>query len=177
MRIVSNAMLIVSGVYLALGFIYLRFWWAERRRTAYLAFTISCFSSLLFSWFELGMMHASTPEEYLSYVWWAFFPGSIGLVSFAWFAYLNLHGSKSLFVTYSASRMLAVLLHLIMANGINFRQITSVVGRTVLGETLSYPIAVPNPWMVLPQLSHVLLIVFSSTRAFDAGGLANAGRQ
>jgi PAS domain S-box-containing protein len=160
MRIVSSAMLIVSGVYLALGFIYLRFWWAERRRTAYLAFTISCFSSLLFSWFELGMLHASTPEEYLSYVWWAFFPGSIGLVSFAWFAYLNLHGSKSLFVTYSALRMLGILLHLIMANGINFRQVTSVVGRTILGETLSYPIAVPNPWMVLPQLSHVLLIVF-----------------
>jgi len=172
MRIVSNAVLIVSGVYLALGFIYLRFWWAERRRTAYLAFTISCFSSLLFSWFELGMLHASTPAEYLSYVWWAFFPGSIGLVSFAWVAYLHLHGSKTLFVTYSASRMLAVLLHLIMANGINFRQITSVVSRTVLGETLSYPIAVPNPWMVLPQLSHVLLIVFfldASVRCWRRG--------
>ena len=47
MRIVTNAMLIVSGVYLALGLIYLRFWWAERARTAYLAFTISCFSYLL----------------------------------------------------------------------------------------------------------------------------------
>ena len=74
MRIVSNAMLIVSGVYLALGLIYLRFWWAERVRTAYLAFTISCFSYMLFSWFELGMMHAATPEEYLFYAWWAFFP-------------------------------------------------------------------------------------------------------
>ncbi|HEX3085748.1 MAG TPA: PAS domain-containing protein [Pyrinomonadaceae bacterium] len=160
MRIVSSAMLIVAGVYLALGLIYLRFWWAERARTAYLAFTISCFSYMLFSWFELGMMHASTPAEYLSCAWWAFFPGSIGLVSFAWFAYLQLHGSKLLFVTYAALRMLAVLLQLIMANGINFRQVTSVVGRTVLGETLSYPIAVPNPWMVLPHISHVLLIVF-----------------
>jgi len=62
MRIVSDAILIVSGVYLALGLIYLRFWWAERVRIAYLAFTISCFSYLLFSWFELGMMHATTPE-------------------------------------------------------------------------------------------------------------------
>ena len=60
MRIVSNAMLVVSGVYLALAFIYLRFWWAERVRTAYLAFTISCLSYLLFSSFELGMMHAAT---------------------------------------------------------------------------------------------------------------------
>ncbi len=166
MRIVSNAMLVVSGVYLALGLIYLRFWWAERVRTTYLAFAISCLSYLLFSWFELGMMHAATPEEYLFNAWWAFFPGTVGLISFAWFAYLQLHGRKWLFVTYGATRILAVILHLIMANGINFRQVTSVVGRSVLGETLSYPIAVPNPWMVLPHLSHVWLIFFFLDASF-----------
>jgi len=160
MRIVSNALLIVSGVYLALGLIYLRFWWAERARLAYLAFTISCFSYLLFSSLEFGMMKATTPEEYLFYAWWAFLPGSVGLLSFAWFAYLHLHGRKWLFVTYGVMRILSVLLHLIMANGINFRQVTSIVSRTVLGEPLAYPIAVRNPWMVLPHLSHVLLIMF-----------------
>jgi hypothetical protein len=64
------------------------------------------------------------------------------------------------------------MLHLIMANGINFRQVTSVVGRTVLGEKLSYPIAVPNPWMVLPHLSHVLLVMFfldASVRCWRRG--------
>ena len=111
MRIVSNAMLIVSGVYLALGLIYLRFWWAERVRMAYLAFTISCLSYMLFSWFELGMMKAGTPEEYLFNAWWAFFPGSVGLISFAWFAYLHLHGRKWLFVTYAALRILTMVLH------------------------------------------------------------------
>jgi len=153
-------MLIVSGVYLALGLIYLRFWWAERVRTVYLAFTISCISYTLFSWFELGMSKAATPEAYLSYAWWAFLPGTAGLISFAWFAYLHLHGRKWLFLTYSASRILTVILHFSMVNGINFRQVTSVADRYVLGETLSYPIAVPNPWMVLPHLSHILLIIF-----------------
>ena len=165
-------MLIVSGVYLALGLIYLRFWWAERARLAYLAFTISCFSYMLFSWFELGMMNAGTPEEYLLNAWWAFFPGSVGLLSFAWLAYLHLHGRRWLFVTYGALRTLAAGLHLIMPNGINFRQVTSVVGTTVLGETLAYPIAVPNPWMVLPHLSHVLLITFfldASVRCWRRG--------
>jgi PAS domain S-box-containing protein len=160
MRLVSSAMLIVSGVYLALGLIYLRFWWAERKRLAYLAFTIACTSYFIFSWFELGMMTAATPESYLAYAWRAFFPGSIGLVSFEWFAYLQLRGRKWLFVTYSALRILPMGLHLFMANGINFRRVTSIVGRNILGETLSYPIAVPNPWMLLPHLSHVVLIVF-----------------
>ena len=160
MRIVSNAMLIVSGVYLALGLIYLRFWWAERARLAYLAFTISCFSYMIFSWFELGMLHSQTPEEYLFYVWWAVVFGFVGIISFGWFAYLHLHGRKWLFWTHSVLRILALLLHLIMANGIHFRQITSVGSRTVLGETLSYPIAVPNPWMALPHFCNVLLVIF-----------------
>jgi PAS domain S-box-containing protein len=171
-RIVSNAMLILSGVYLALGLIYLRFWWAERVRTAYLAFTISCFSYMLFSWFEMGMMNAATPEEYLFYTWWAFFPGSVGLISFAWFAYVHLHGRKWLFVTYGATRIMALILHLVMPNGIHFRQVTSVGSRTLLGETLAYPIAVANPWMVLPHLSHILLISFfldASVRCWRRG--------
>ena len=96
-------MLIVSGVYLALGLIYLRFWWAERARLAYLAFTISCFSYMLFSWFELGMMRCADTRRisFLRVV--GLFPGSVGLISFAWFAYLHLHGRKWLFVTYSCA--------------------------------------------------------------------------
>jgi hypothetical protein len=74
MRIVSNGLLIVSGVYLALGLIYLRFWWAERTRLAYLAFTIACISYVIFSWFELGMTTAAIPEEYLFYACGPFLP-------------------------------------------------------------------------------------------------------
>ena len=151
MRIVSNAMLIVSGVYLALGLIYLRFWWAERARLAYLAFTISCFSYMIFSWFEMGMMHSRHPKN-------IFFTHG-GPFSRYCRHYLICMVCVSSFTRtqmaflgpIAAMRILALILHLIMANGIHFRQITSVGSRTVLGETLSYPIAVPNPWMVLPH--------------------------
>jgi PAS domain S-box-containing protein len=170
--IVSNSELIISGVYLALGLIYLRFWWAERPRLSYLAFTISCLSFTGFSWFELGMIHAASPEEYLFHAWWAFIVGSIGLVGFAWFVYLHLHGRKWLFLTYAAMRGLALIVHLIMANGANFREITSVGHTTILGETLSYPISIPNPWMVIPHASHLLLVIFffdSSIRLWRRG--------
>jgi PAS domain S-box-containing protein len=160
MRIVSNAMVIVSGVYLALGLIYLRFWWAQRERLAYLAFTITCFSFMLFAWFEMGMLTAATPEEYLFYMWWDFIPGSVGIISVAWFAYLHLHGRKWLFVPYIALRILAIVLHLTMANGLHFLQVTSVGHRTVLNEMLSYPIGIPNPWMALSHFGHVLMIIF-----------------
>jgi len=172
MGIVSNTILMISGVYLALGLIYLRFWWAERVRTAYLTFSISCLLSSIYAWFELGMMHSRTPEEYLFYAWWAFLPGTAALIALAWLAYLHLHGRKWLFVTHSAGRILAVVLHLGMANGIHFRQVTSVGQRTILGETLSYPIAVQNPWMLVPHLSHLLLVIFfldSTVRCWRRG--------
>src|SRR5687767_1318676 len=41
MRIVSNAMLILSGVYLSLGLMYLRVWWAERSRREFTALAFS----------------------------------------------------------------------------------------------------------------------------------------
>jgi len=172
MRIVSCAMLINSGVYLALGLIYLRFWWAERARTSYLAFAVACISYMTFSWFEMGMLVAATPEEYLFYAWWSFIPGTVGLISIAWFGYVHLQGRKWLFVTYSAMRLLGLILHFFMANGLHFREVTSVGNRTILGETLSYPIAVPNPWMVLPHLSHVVLVIFfldASVRCWRRG--------
>ncbi len=106
------------------------------------------------------MLHSQTPEEYLFYIWWGAVIGFVGIISFGWFAYLHLHGRKWLFWTHSFLRTLALLLHLIMAKGIHFRQITSVGTRTVLGETLSYPIGVPNPWMVLPHFCNILLVIF-----------------
>jgi PAS domain S-box-containing protein len=160
MKAVSFALLVISGVYLALGLIYLRFWWAERARRDYLAFTVCSLSVTLFSWFELGMMNSQTPEDYLFYAWWNFLIGISVTVSIAWFAYVHLLGRRWLFWTYTAFRLLGVVVHLIMLNGINFREIKSVGRVTILGEALSYPIAVPNPWMILPHLSHILLIIF-----------------
>src|SRR5215204_6506633 len=165
-------MLIFSGVYLALGLIYLRFWWAERARWDYLAFTLCSISVTFFSWGELSMMHSQTPQDFLYYAWWNFLTGVLVTLSIAWFAYVHLDGRRWLFWTYCAFRLLGVVVHLIMPNGINFREITSVGHVTILGDVLSYPIAVPNPWMTLPHLSHILLIIFcvdASIRAYRRG--------
>ena len=165
-------MLINSGVYLALGLIYVRFWWAERAKTAYLAFAVACISYMLFSWLELGMIVASTPAEYVFYTWWAFIPGTAGLLAVAWFGYVHLQGRKWLFVAYCALRILALILHLSMPNGLLFREVTAIGRTTVIGETLSYPITVPNPWMALSHIGHLLLIIFlldASVRCWRRG--------
>ncbi|HEY0461887.1 MAG TPA: hypothetical protein VGC97_22330, partial [Pyrinomonadaceae bacterium] len=43
---------------------------------------------------------------------------------------------------------------------------------TLFGESVGYPIAVPNPWMLLAQLSHLMLLIFcldASVRAWRRG--------
>ena len=172
MGIISNLLLMISGATVALGIIHFRFWLAERFRRDYLAFAISCISFAVFSLCEQAMMHSATPEEYLFYAWWSFFPGSVMLIATAWFAYLNLRGRRWLFWTFCASRILTVLVHLILPNGINFREVNAIGQVTVWGETLSYQIAEPNPWMLLAQLSHILLVTFcvdSSIQAWRRG--------
>ena len=172
MTIVSNLFLMISGACLALGIIHFRFWLADRLRRDYLAFAISCFALSIFSLFELAMMHSSTPEEYLYYAWWAQYPATFSMVSVAWFAYLKLYGRRWLFWMICASRALVLILHNIFKNGVNFREVTGLGHVTILGETLTYAIAIPNQWQWLAQLSHILLIVLcfeASIRVWKRG--------
>ena len=123
------------------------------------------------------MMHSQTAEPYLFFAWWNFLIGVLVTLAIAWFAYLNLRGRGWLFWTYCAFRLLGVVVHLSQPNGINFREITSIGRVTVFGEALSYPVSVPNPWMILPHLSHIVLIIFcvdASIRTWRRGGRRKA---
>ena len=42
-------------------------------------------------------MLSQTPEEYLFYAWWAFFPGNVALISSAWFGYHSLTWTQMAF--------------------------------------------------------------------------------
>ncbi|HKP69641.1 MAG TPA: histidine kinase [Pyrinomonadaceae bacterium] len=160
MGFVSDAELVVSGVYLALGLMYARFWWDEHDRRDYLAFTIACLAAAGFAWCEMGMMVSRTPEQYLHYAWISFLPGTIYLSATAWFIRIHLQGRRWMFWTYLGLRVSALAVHLVLKNGINFREVTGLGQTTLLGETLAFPIAVPNPWMLISHFSHLLLLIY-----------------
>ncbi len=172
MRIVSSGILMISGVYLALGLIHLRFWLAERDRRDYLAFTLICFSATVYSGIELALMNAVTSEGYNHLVRWGQIPATTTLIAIGWFTYVSLGGRRWLFWTVVASRVWALILNFILTPNINFRQISSIERVTLLGEQLSYPVGVPNPWMIFAQFTFLLLIIFcldSSVMAWRRG--------
>src|SRR5215204_189433 len=172
MRVVTSGILMVCGACIALGIIHLRFWLMERIRRDHLAFALVCLSVAAYASFELLMMQAATPADYLFYARLSHIPGASMLISTAWFAYLNLHGRRWLFWTYCALRLLVLALNFIFPNGINFREVKAVGHIVLFGENLGYPIVVPNPWMLLAQLTHAILIIYcldSSVRTWRRG--------
>src|SRR5262249_46978443 len=58
------------------------------------------------------------------------------------------------------TRTLSLILNFIFSPNINFRQITALKHIHFLRETVSSPVGVPNPWMLVAQFSLVLLFVF-----------------
>src|SRR5215204_467656 len=172
MRIVTGGLMLISGACLAFGIIHFRLWLTERARRDYLSFAVVCFSFAIFAWFERSILLSETPAESLFYTKWSQFPGSIALISTAWFAYLNLHGRHWLFWTFCASRFLVLTLNFIFPNGINYREVNGIGHVSMLGETVAHPLVVSNPWAVLVQISHVLMIIFcfdASLRAWRRG--------
>ena len=172
MGVVTSGILMVAGACVALGIIHFRFWVMERTRHDELAFSLTCFSVAVFAVNELLMTHAATPADYFFYAYSGFLLGSFMVFGTAWFAYVNLKGRRWLFWVTCAWRSLLWIIHFILPNGLNFREIKAVGHVTVLGESLGYPIAVTNPWTLLAQAGHIVLIVFcldSSIRTWRRG--------
>lgn len=166
MKIVSSAILMVSGAYLVLGLAYLRFWMADRTRRDYLAFTLVCFSASIYAWVEVMLMQADTLAEIVFLLRWGHLPAAFAIISVGWFIYVNLDGRKWLFLLVAGTRLLALIINFAVTPNINFRELTAIGQTTILGETLTYPVGEPNPWMILAQISFILLIVYALDACF-----------
>ena len=111
--------------------------------------------------FELWMMHARTPEEFGVAARWAHVPVWVLVVSLVGFARLHLRAGRSwLGWTICGLRTLALLLDFVFHPSLNYREITALRQVPFLGESVSVPVALPNPWMLVGQLSLLLLVIF-----------------
>lgn len=161
MKIVSSGLLMISAAGLTLGLVHLRFWLSQRERRDQLAFSLACISLSLFAWFELGLMHAGTPEEYGSILKMAHVGAAAVIVSSAWFMKENLGGRPTLFWLIVGFRGAGVVLNFLSYPNVNFREISALGRASIFGETLSYPIGTPNPWAIIPQIGLILLIIYA----------------
>jgi signal transduction histidine kinase len=154
-------MLIASAVCLTLGAIHLRFWITERDRWDNLAFAVGCASIAVYSWLEIAMLHAGSPAEYGDLLRWAHVPAAVAIISIAAFVRFNLHARMSwLFWSLCGLRILTLILNFVFTPNINFRQITSIRQISLLGESVSIPVGVTNPWMLVGQIALLLFVLY-----------------
>ena len=160
MGIVTIGLLMISGACIVLGASRISLWLNERRRYDYLVVATVCFGLAAYSFFEFKLAQATDPAEYLQLIRWSHIAAGMALVGVATFVYMNLGGRPWLFWPAIGLRLLAIFLNFfVFPTGINFLEITSIGRVEFLGEMVSYPIGIQNPWMVLSQGAHLLIIV------------------
>jgi two-component system, LuxR family, sensor kinase FixL len=151
-----------AGACLTLAAIYFVLWCNQRKSWMHLAFSCSAVAGAALTAFELALLRAQTTEQYGVILRWAQLPVWMLVVSLVIFVRLYLRAGRPwLAWTACCVRTLALILNFLFIPNLSYREITSL--RQVSwwgGETVSIPVGVTNPWILVAQLSSLLLIVF-----------------
>jgi len=144
-----------------LGLLQFIVWCKDRAARANLAFSLGAVAVAVFAALELALMRAETPEQFGSVARWIHVPAWVLIVSIVAFVRLYLNaGRRWLAWTVVAVRTLSLILNFVLSPNINYRKITALRHVPFLGESVSVPAGVPNPWMLVAQFSLVLLVIF-----------------
>src|SRR5438876_2386713 len=150
-----------GGACLTLALMHLVVWWKDRTARANLVFSVMAIAVATFAALELALMRAETPEQFGMAVRWMHVPAWVIVASLIGFVRLYLKaGRRWLAWTVVAVRTLSLILNFIFSPNINFREITVLRHVRFLGESVSVAESVPNPWMLVAQLSLLLLAIF-----------------
>src|SRR5437870_10075552 len=150
-----------GGACLTLALMHLVVWWKDRTARANLVFSVMGIAVATFAALELALMRAETPEQFGMAVRWMHVPAWVIIASLVGFVRLYLKaGRQWLAWTVVRVRTLSLLLYFALSPNINYREITALRHIPFLGESVSVAKGVPNPWMLVAQLSLLLLVIF-----------------
>jgi PAS domain S-box-containing protein len=150
-----------AGACLTLAVIHIVVWWKDRTARANLVFSVMAIAVAAFAAIEFAMMRAETPEQFGIAVRWVHVPVWLITVSLVIFVRLYLKAGR-LWLAWAVVglRTLSLILNFTLSPNINYRQMTALRHVSFLGESVSAPTGVPNPWMLVAQLSLLLLVIF-----------------
>jgi PAS domain S-box-containing protein len=150
-----------GGACLTLALMHFVVWWKDRTARASLVFAVMATAVAAFATLELAMMRAETPAQFGIAVRWLHVPIWVLVASLVGFVRLYLRaGRRWLAWTVVGVRTVSLILNLVFSPNINYREITALRHVSFLGEPVSVAVGVPNPPVLVAQLSLLLLIVF-----------------
>src|SRR5258708_9216380 len=156
----------IASACLTLALVHVLVWWRRREARANLLFALTGVATAVFAGFELWVMRAETPGAFGMAVRWAHVPAWVLIVSLVGFVRLYLRAGRLwLAWTVCGVRTLSLILNFVCTPNLNYREITALRHVSFLGDTVVVAEGVPNPWMLIGQLSLLLLLIFVADAA------------
>lgn len=138
-------------------------WCRDRKAWANLFFSLLATGAAAFAFCELAMMRAGTPAEFATVLKWSHVAVWLLILSLVWFLRVFLKAGRLwLAWTICGLRTLALVLNFLVGQNLNYLEITHLRPVRFLGETVQTAEGTPNPWMLVGQLSLVLLFIFAA---------------
>jgi two-component system, LuxR family, sensor kinase FixL len=161
MSLITIIWSMVASASLTLAAVHALIWLKKRTVWADLLFSLAAVSTSGLAFCELWMMWATTPEQFGTALRWAHVPVWAIIVTLVGFARFYLRAGRPwLAWTVVIMRTLSLLLDFLTGQNLNYREIAGLRSIPFLGESVSAAEGVPNPWMILGQLSILLFVIF-----------------
>ena len=147
---------------LTLAVVHFFVWLEVRRASSGLLLSIGAAVALAFmAYLELQMMQAQTPGEFGAVLRWYHAPVWMFIMIVVAFVHFHLKvGRRWLVWSVFCIRTLALLLNFVVGENINYLEVTHLRQISFLGDLVSFPVGVPNPLMLVGQLSLIVLVIF-----------------
>ncbi len=146
---------------LTLAAIHFLVWFKNRAAWVNLLFSLAAIAAVATAGCELWMMRAETPAEFGTAVRWAQVAVWMVILSLTGFVLLYLRaGRRWLAWTICGLRTFSLALNFLVGQNLNYLEITGLRHIRFLGESVAVAEGVANPWMLVGQLSLVLLMTF-----------------
>jgi PAS domain-containing protein len=157
----------IASACLTLAAMHLLIWCKKRTAWASLIFAVMAVMTATLAGLELWGMRAETAREYGVILRWAHVPYWVLIISLVVFIRVYLRAGRPwLAWTVCAMRTFALLLNFLVGQNLNYREVTGLRHVLYFGESVSVGEGVANPWMLVGQLSLLLLVIFVADATF-----------
>jgi len=162
MSLVTIIWSIIASACLTLASMHLLIWCKKRTAWASLLFALMAVATATVVACELLMMRAETAREFGMIIRWSHVPYWVLIISLVVFVRVYLRAGRPwLAWTVCVMRTFSLLLNFLTGQNLNYREVTGLRHVPFFGEFVSVAEGISNPWMLVGQLSLLLLVIFA----------------
>ncbi len=151
----------LAAASLVLGLVHGLLWVNQRQLRVHLAFAVAAVAVAGLTLLEMAALQAASPHRLGELIRWMHLPVAVVILAMVYVVHVSFgHGSRWLALAAVSLRLVALALNFASPVNLNFDSITAVAQTDWWGVTVHYPVGELNPWLLLSQLSNVLLLAY-----------------